>query len=169
MTLAGWRGERDRKWITRKRGFWAMKPNVCPCSCDLPFLESMDSQVLPMLAGFWSDRKMHRDYWCSYLNYLQPMPWQTDFSPKYLSCTKCKKQNRTHNQCLFSSTKQNLTHEASPWAPGTPCPLLILRSNRNAVRDQNEKSIFKRSLIITHPAEEGQILCGLIPRSPWQK
>lgn len=37
-----------------------MKPNACPCSCDLPFLESVDSQVLPTLAGFWSGRKMQR-------------------------------------------------------------------------------------------------------------
>lgn len=71
-----WAGKRG----TGKGGAWALD-SVCAYVPVTPFPEGVDPQVLPVIAGFRSDRRIHRDYWCFRLNHLQSVPWKTDFSP----------------------------------------------------------------------------------------
>ena len=113
MTVAGWGGE---DWTGRglqgKEGL-SHEAKCVPMPLWPPFLEGVDPQVLPIMAGFWSDRKMHRDYWSSYLNYLQSLPWKTDFSPN--SYPARNRKSRTEH---IISDCSLLPHRTSHIKPG---------------------------------------------------
>lgn len=103
--MAGW-GVGGGNWTGRgfqgKEGL-SHEAKCVPMPLWPPFLEGVDPQVLPIMAGFWSDRKMHRDYWSSYLNYLQCMTWKTDFFPLIAILHETEKSKTEHiiSDCSF--------------------------------------------------------------------